>query len=110
NVSITDNKGKSPLSWAAGNGYADAVEVLLRSKRASEASSDNDKRNAILWVSGDGHHAALAKFLDAGCPEVDAKDVDEWTPLAWAIQTNAPETHCQKSDSKAAFKFMTRFD
>ncbi|EGU83743.1 hypothetical protein FOXB_05742, partial [Fusarium oxysporum f. sp. conglutinans Fo5176] len=89
---IKDDKGKSPLSWAAANGCASAVEVLLTSTRVDKASVDDDKRNAISWASGGGHHHVLVKLLDGGCPGVDTKDIDGWTPLAWAIQTDSSDT------------------
>jgi ankyrin repeat protein len=30
-------------------------------------------------------------LVDNGCPGIDDADIDEWTPLAWAIQNNSPE-------------------
>ncbi|KAF6527447.1 hypothetical protein HZS61_010491 [Fusarium oxysporum f. sp. conglutinans] len=69
-----------------------AVEVLLTSTRVDKASVDDDKRNAISWASGGGHHHVLVKLLDGGCPGVDTKDIDGWTPLAWAIQTDSSDT------------------
>ncbi|KAF5985455.1 ankyrin repeat-containing protein [Fusarium bulbicola] len=34
----------------------------------------------------------LVRLLEAGCPGVDAEDIDGWTPLAWAIHTDSPDT------------------
>ncbi|KAH7113664.1 ankyrin repeat-containing domain protein [Dactylonectria estremocensis] len=95
NVNIKDNNGKSPLSWAAGNGCANAAEVLLKSTL----------RNAISWASGGGNHDTLIKLLDEGCPGVDTEDIDGWTPLAWAIQTDSPKTVQALINTKSAVEY-----
>jgi len=91
-ANLEDHKGRSPLSWAAGNGYTAAVRVLLRNSNVDKASLDQDQRSAVSWASAGGHLETLRMLLKYGCPGVDDKDIDGWTPLAWAIQNNSPGT------------------
>ncbi|KAI5465082.1 ankyrin repeat-containing domain protein [Mariannaea sp. PMI_226] len=88
-VNIKDKKGISPLLWAAGNGCVD------------KASIDNNKRSAILWAGGNGHCDALVKLFNEGCPGVDIEDIDGWTPLTRAIQTDPLNVQIERRDGDA---------
>jgi ankyrin repeat protein len=98
-VNIPDKKGRTPLSWASGNGRIKTVEVLLEVTAVDKESIDNDKRTAISWACGGGHYTVLLKLLD-GCPGVAVEDIDGWPPLAWAIQTDSADTFQALLDSK----------
>ncbi|KAF4336802.1 hypothetical protein FBEOM_9336 [Fusarium beomiforme] len=104
-----DNVGGTPFFWAVGGGHHSIISTLARLRSVNvthmirpdaqlfhgllgTASVDNDKRNAISWASARGHHEVLVKLLKAGCPGIDDEDIDNWTPLAWAIQTDSSDT------------------
>ncbi|KAI1504195.1 hypothetical protein F5X99DRAFT_372815 [Biscogniauxia marginata] len=91
-VNAKDNRGRSPLSWAAGNGRAAATDLLAQHSKTDKAGADRDGRNAISWACAGGHLDVLRVLLGGGSGGgVDDEDVDGWTPLAWAIHTDAPD-------------------
>lgn len=63
----------------------------MQSKKVDKASVDKGKRGAISWTCAGGHLNALRVLLKHECPGVDDKDIDGWTPLAWAMQQNSPD-------------------
>lgn len=89
-ANLQDEGGRTPLSWAAGNGHSGTVSILVRSKRVDKNRPDNNQRNAISWACGHGHLAALRVLLSSKCKGIDESDIDGWTPLAWAVQRDAP--------------------
>lgn len=112
-ANLQDKNGRSPLSWAAGNGQIDTVEVLLGHKpqghkKVDRASVGKDNRGAISWACASGHDKVLLKLLAHKVPGVDEQDIDGWAPLAWAIQTNAPETVQILVDSKVQLEQRDR--
>ncbi|OIW34693.1 hypothetical protein CONLIGDRAFT_658495 [Coniochaeta ligniaria NRRL 30616] len=70
-ANLADDSGRSPLSWAA-------------DPKVDKASVDKDQRNAISWACARGH-------LDTLRVLIRHRDVDGWTPLAWAILNDSPQ-------------------
>jgi len=54
NVDIKNNKGETPLMWAAGSGHLKLVKTLLE-KGANPNLRDSEKRSLIKITSYDGH-------------------------------------------------------
>jgi ankyrin repeat protein len=48
NINFKDKDGRTPLSWAAQNGYSDVVELLLENEDIDIDSKDKDRRTP-LW-------------------------------------------------------------
>ena len=89
-VNSQDKTGRSALIWASGTNRVDVTRILLRSKRVNRNILDQDQRGPISWASGGGH-AEVLRLLVKHCDGINDKDIDGWTPLAWAIHNDAPE-------------------
>jgi ankyrin repeat protein len=76
--------GRSPMSWAASNGYKDVVLWLLE-KRADPNSEDYQSRTPLLHAAANGHRdiAQLMLMLEKGA-DIYAKDISGGTALHWA--------------------------
>jgi ankyrin repeat protein len=79
--------GRTPLSWAAGNGYDIVVNALLKKDNISPLLKDSRSgRTPLLWAAENGHEVVVKLLLETSRVEVDSKDENSWTPLMWAIQ------------------------
>ncbi|OAQ59485.1 RGS domain-containing protein (Rax1) [Pochonia chlamydosporia 170] len=78
--------GRTPLSWAAGNGHVAVVKQLLE-KGAIVDTKDKTGQTPLWLAAGNGHEAVVRMLIGNGAA-VDAKD--EWfggrTPLSWAAR------------------------
>lgn len=72
----------SPLMFAAGNGQADTVKLLLAHGARTEHRDHNGDR-ALLWAAQRGHVEVVRILLDAGSP-ADSDDPYDITPLMQA--------------------------
>ncbi|KAB8364846.1 hypothetical protein FH972_024709 [Carpinus fangiana] len=96
-----DSNGMSPLSWAASNGDAAMVELLLTIKEDIDINPiDLHGRTPIAWAAEKGHSAVVSLLLAderkghedvlkllLTCPkEVGARYKHGRTPLSWAAQ------------------------
>jgi len=50
-----DRDGRTPISWAAGNGYEVIVKSLLGQQDAAPKAADNGGRIPLLWVARNGY-------------------------------------------------------
>jgi hypothetical protein len=74
--------GRTPLSWAAGNGYDIVVNVLLKKDNINPNLKDGQSGRAPLsWAAYSGHEAVVNLLLETGKAEVDLKDKYGRTPL-----------------------------
>ncbi|PQE30874.1 hypothetical protein CJF32_00011334 [Rutstroemia sp. NJR-2017a WRK4] len=77
--------GRTPLSWAAGNGYNTVVNILLETYDINPNLEDSQTgRTPLLWAAKNGHEAVVKLLLETGKVEVDSKDKYSQTPLLWA--------------------------
>jgi hypothetical protein len=60
-----DTYGRTPLSWAAGNGHEAVVELLLE-KGAELESKDEDGQTPLSWAAGNGHKAVVELLQSQG--------------------------------------------
>ncbi|KFY52229.1 hypothetical protein V496_08591 [Pseudogymnoascus sp. VKM F-4515 (FW-2607)] len=83
---VKDDKGRTPLSWAAQHGQVATVKLLVERNDVNADSRDNKGRTPLLQAVQYGH-AAIVKLL-AECNDVDADSKDNFgrTPLSWAVQ------------------------
>ena len=84
--------GRTPLSWAAGNGYEAMVKLLLEkgADLETKASIDPDLKDSqsgrtpLSWAAGNGHEAMVKLLLETGKVDVESQDKNGRTPLSWA--------------------------
>jgi hypothetical protein len=75
---------RTPLSWAAGNGHAAAVQYLVITGNADFNAQGKFGRTPLSWAASEGHKCVVSPLLDAK-PCIDSKDWYGQTPLFWAV-------------------------
>lgn len=84
-----DKDGRTPLSWAAGNGKQSVMSLLLE-RGAKHSSKDESGRTPISWASGNGQEKSIKKLLQIGA-DFDEQDIAGHTPLSWAARNGEAE-------------------
>ncbi|KAL8370607.1 hypothetical protein RB595_000805 [Gaeumannomyces hyphopodioides] len=83
-IDIGDEKGRTPLSYAAENGHG-AVKLLLATGRVDVESKDKRGRTPLSYAAANGHEAAVKLLLATGRVDVESKDKDSGLiPLSYA--------------------------
>lgn len=77
-----DNKGRTPLSWAAENGHTVVSETLLRQGAAAD-SKDSDGMTPLTWAAKRGHEGIVRLLLREGA-DPDSVCDSQRTPLSRA--------------------------
>jgi ankyrin repeat protein len=80
-----DSCGRTPLSWAAGEGREVVSKLLLETGTADVDSKDNLGRTPLSWASGNGRRTTVQLLWDEKA-DVNSRDDDGQTPLLWATQ------------------------
>jgi ankyrin repeat protein len=79
--------GRTPLSWASGNGYYIVVDALLEKDTIDPNLQDSQSgRSPLSWAAQRGHEAVVKLLLVKGIVEADSKDKHNQTPLSYASQ------------------------
>jgi len=79
--------GRTPLSWAAGNGYDIVVNALLKRDDISPLLKDSRSgRTPLSWAAANGHEAVVKLLLETSKVEINSKDRYNRTPLSWATK------------------------
>ena len=70
-----DSNGRTPLSWAAGNGREAVVKLLLEKGTELENKNKEYGQTPLSWAAENGHEAVVKLLLEKGA-ELETKDVD----------------------------------
>ncbi|KAI2630977.1 hypothetical protein GGR54DRAFT_585050, partial [Hypoxylon sp. NC1633] len=81
-VHYEDNKGRTPLLWAACNGH-EAVARLLLKHGAQIESKDELGKTALLWTISQGHEEVSRLLLEHGA-QTEARTGYGWTAFMLA--------------------------
>ncbi|KFY33768.1 hypothetical protein V494_07314 [Pseudogymnoascus sp. VKM F-4513 (FW-928)] len=82
-----DTVGRTPLSYAAGNGHYDPVELLLNMYSTIDVNSrDTAGRTPLSYAAENGHHAVVIQLLQRGGGNINLGDTAGRTPLSYAAE------------------------
>jgi ankyrin repeat protein/nucleoside phosphorylase len=87
-----DSSGRTPLSWAAGNGREATVKLLLETGKVDVDSKDNNGLTPLSWAAGNGQEAIAKLLLDSGNAYPDSRDNNGRTPLSLAAESGHEAT------------------
>ncbi|KAK2611965.1 hypothetical protein QQS21_002071 [Conoideocrella luteorostrata] len=91
-INHKDATGRTPLSWAAGNGHEATVRLLLE-KGASMSIKDKINGQTPLSLAAKNGHEAIVRLLHEKGASIDVKDKhDGQTPLLWAAENGHEAT------------------
>jgi len=81
-----DYRGRTPLSWAAGNGHDRAVGLLLKREDVSPSRPDEDLQTPLWLAAGNGHGGVVKLLLGRGDVSPNWPSNYGRTPISWAAR------------------------
>ena len=89
---LTDNlkkRGRTPLSYAAGNGQKAVVELLLETGDVDIDSVDQYGRTPLSYTAESGSEAVVKLLLETGDVDIDSVDQYGRTPLSYTAESGS---------------------
>ena len=101
-LNAQDDSGRTPLIYAAANGHAPVVKMLL--ERGAKANlPDKELVTPLHWAAGMGQAAIVQLLLDKGAKDsLDALDLNGKRPRDWAASQGHPEVAALLDAAKPA--------
>ncbi|KAI9693536.1 MAG: hypothetical protein M1820_009188 [Bogoriella megaspora] len=91
-INRKDNDGRSPISFAAGYGYADLTQLMIQTPEAELDSRDLTGRTPLSYAAGSGNTDVVALLLANEKIDPNSKDQSGRTPLSWAASAGHTAT------------------
>ncbi|KAF5543309.1 ankyrin repeat domain-containing protein [Fusarium mexicanum] len=109
-IHAADRHGRTPLSWAAGEGHSQVVGAFLAYNLGVDINLADEKgRSPLLMGAKRGFHTVVKLLLDAGAA-ADKADNSRRTPLLWAVRYSHVVGHLlqAKADMNASDIYRRR--
>ncbi|CAB1319032.1 unnamed protein product, partial [Coregonus sp. 'balchen'] len=96
-INYDDENGKTCVHIAAAAGYSDILYELARFAETNLQALDVDERTPLHWAAAAGKEDCVQALLQLGV-ETGPRDINENTPLTYAIADSARQLPSQGSD------------
>ncbi|KAF2997730.1 hypothetical protein E8E14_002132 [Neopestalotiopsis sp. 37M] len=97
-LNAPDNEGRTPLSWAAGQGHYDLVENLLSNRNVKREKKDHNGHTPLFWAAKNKHLKTVELLLRTSKGGTDDKEIDEIVKVLLQTDEDYPEAkHINKS-------------
>lgn len=81
-----DERGRTPLSYAAESGHEAVLTLLIESGQVDVDSEDEFDRTPLLHAARSGYESTVKLLLDSEQVDVDTEDAFGRTPLSYAAE------------------------
>jgi ankyrin repeat protein len=88
---VRDGNGRTPLSYAAGEGRVEEVRSLLARMNIHVNSMDKNRRTPLSHAAGNGHVKVVWLLLARQNVKADLEDCQQRTPLSHAVEKGHDE-------------------
>ena len=85
-VEKKDKFDRTPLLWAAENGYKAVVKLLLEKGAELEAKDSFYSRTPLLYAAENGYEAVVKLLVEKGANLEARESMYRRTPLLWAVE------------------------
>jgi ankyrin repeat protein len=82
-----DHRGRTSLSWAAGEGHEEVVRLLVERDDVEADSKDDNDRTPLSWAAENGHEATVRLLVERDDVEANLEDEYGKTPLSYETGT-----------------------